>query len=147
MGTNTEIKLASIDQTSDIKDLLAHSDLPHEDIARHFQHFHVAIDEDRVIGTIGLETYGASGLLRSLAVLAPFRGQGHARRLYEQLESYARAEGVTALYLLTLTAVEFFVKVGFVEIDRHAVPDEIKNTREFTVVCPSTATCMMKRLV
>lgn len=141
-----EITPASPDQEWIIKRLLADNDLPSQDVSCHLEHFHVAVIRGEVVGAVGAELYGPVALLRSLVVSEPFRRQGVARQLYDCMESYTRARGVSALYLLTMSAAGFFRKIGFSEIGRETVPDKLKETQEFAVFCPSSATCMVKRL-
>ncbi len=83
----------------------------------------------------------------SLVVQEPFRGQGIARTLCDAMESYARATGVNALYLLTMLAAGIFRGIGFTEISKETVPAEVQQIQVFPVFCPSTATCMIKRLI
>ena len=75
-------------------------------------------------GVIGLQLLGRNGLLGSLAVDSLYRNQGVGKALYAKLVGYANLRGVTKLYLLTLTAQEYFSKLGFEKVDRivpHAV--------------------------
>lgn len=147
MMANLHINIAMPAQESLIKALLAQHRLPSDDIAHHLRHFHVADLHGRVVGAVGLEIYPPFALVRSLVVSQDLWGQGVARQLYKRCESYARRQGATSLYLLTLTAPDFFSKRGFVEIDRSSVPDEIRTTREFAEICPASATCMFKHLI
>jgi amino-acid N-acetyltransferase len=129
-----------------IRKLLMDADLPAEDFARHLQHFLVAKQGGTLIGVIGLEPYGEFGLLRSLVVTPPYRGQGLGKELCEKVFSCARELGLKELYLLTTTAEKFFPKLGFDPIDRDNVPAPIQATEEFSSICPSTAVCMVKKL-
>jgi amino-acid N-acetyltransferase len=109
-----------------IRKLLIDADLPAEDFARHLQHFLVAKQSGALIGVIGLESYGEFGLLRSLVVAFPYRGQGLGQKLCEKVFSYAHELGIKELYLLTTTAEKFFPKLGFNTIDRNNVPAPIR---------------------
>ena len=129
-----------------IRELLMDADLPAEDFARYLQHFLIARQDDTLVGVIGLEPYGKFGLLRSLVVPSPYRGQGLGRKLCERVFSYAREVGIKELYLLTTTAEKFFPKLGFDPIERENVPAPIQTTEEFSSICPSTAVCMIKKL-
>jgi amino-acid N-acetyltransferase len=129
-----------------IRKLLIDADLPAEDFARHLQHFLVAKRNSTLIGVVGLESYGEFGLLRSLVVALPYRGQGFGQKLCERVFSYARELGIKELYLLTTTAEKFFPKLGFNTIDRDNIPASIQATEEFSSICPSTAVCMAKKL-
>ena len=92
-------------------------------------HFIVARVGNAIVGTVGLEPVGDGALLRSLTVLEDYRNRTVATRLVEAIEKYARAHGVGAVYLLTLTAAGFFTKQGFHLIDRHAAPAEMQATQ------------------
>jgi amino-acid N-acetyltransferase len=89
-------------------------------VHEHFQHFLVARRVGRVIGSVGVERYGLSALLRSLAVAPEYRGQGLGRALVERPLQEAREQGVKRIVLLTETAPEFFPKFGF----RHIAGEE-----------------------
>lgn len=143
------VRIAPADRAQQpaIRALLARCGLPHADIGPHLRHFQVALDGEGLFGTVGAELYGPVGLLRSLAVSEAARGRSLGRRLCAHLESYAGAQGVKALYLLTETAAGFFAKLGFVEIARERAPDAIRATGEFVHLCPASATCMMKRVM
>jgi amino-acid N-acetyltransferase len=97
-------------------------------------------------GVIGLERFGAGGLLRSLAVAPEYQRRGLGHDLVGQLEHDARAEGVERLVLLTQSAEAFFRGLGYSVIDRRYVPDELKQSEEFRSLCPATAVCMTKAL-
>jgi amino-acid N-acetyltransferase len=124
--------------------LLRACGLPYQDIAPHLAHFTVARDGARVVGVIGLETHGSSGLLRSLAVAEDRRGEGIARRLYASLLGKAQQLGLADLYLLTTSAHGFFEMLGFRAVPRDSVPDAIRASEEFRALCPDTATCMAR---
>ena len=79
-----------------------------------------------LLGVIGLERFGAGGLLRSLAVAPGHQRRGLGEQLLAQLERDARADGVEQLVLLTQTAEPFFHRLGYSVIDRRYVPDEVK---------------------
>jgi amino-acid N-acetyltransferase len=124
--------------------LLEGCGLPHEDIEPHLGHFTLARSGGRLVGVIGLEVHGRDGLLRSLAVAEDHRGEGIARRLYASLLGHARGLEVERLFLLTTSANGFFEMLGFHVIEREVVPEAIRSTEEFRVLCPQTATCMVR---
>jgi len=134
------------DETEAIKTLLIEAELPNEDFAQHLKHFLTARQNGSLAGDVGLEIYGQSGLLRSLVVDATHRGQGVGVKLCEQIFAYAQGRDIKELYLLTITAADFFPKLDFSIIDRDSVPPAIQATEEFTSICPSTAVCMVKML-
>ncbi len=127
--------------------LLAASDLPDEDLtSSHLEHFFVAHDGNTLVGVVGAELYGNAGLLRSLAVAPAHRGDGVGARLTNTVEQYARRRGVSALYLLTTTAAEYFERHGYQRIERDVLPEPIQSTEEAARLCPSSAICMRKRI-
>jgi amino-acid N-acetyltransferase len=95
---------------------------------------------------VGLELYSNSGLLRSLAVATPARGRGLGKRLVAHAERYAQEHGVKELYLLTTTAEAFFSRLGYRRVERDAVPDAIKATREYSGICPASSAVMAREL-
>ncbi|TAK86449.1 MAG: GNAT family N-acetyltransferase [Betaproteobacteria bacterium] len=132
---------------SKVKELLAACNLPASDLeAADFEHFFGCGVEAEPKGVVGVELYGEVGLLRSLAVEEAARGHGCGTRLVKEAEKHAVANGVEALYLLTTTAEEFFRSQGYMKIERASVPEAIRRTSEFSTLCPSTATAMVKVL-
>ena len=126
--------------------LLERADLPTEDVhAQEVRLFHARADGE-VVGVGGLEVYGSAALLRSVAVPPSARGEGYGTALVDSLEERASALGVAEIYLLTTTAAEFFGNRGYEEIDRGEPPRSIRETREFSSLCPDSATVMRKQL-
>jgi len=135
------------EEESAVKDLIDACQLPTQDLAGEMlRHFLVARKGDRVVGVIGLEICGQHALLRSLAVAEDFRCQGIAARLTTFIARYAVSHGIQKIYLLTMTAKDFFAKQGYVELDRSQAPADIQATREFKDLCPDTAVCMYRAL-
>jgi amino-acid N-acetyltransferase len=126
--------------------LLAAERLPVSDLPETLENFFVAIDNESVIGVIGLETYDNYGLLRSLAVSEAFRDQGIARQLIENLENAAVALGIKEMYLLTETAPDYFTRNGYRRVVRLDVPSVLHQSSEFSHVCPQSAIVMKKQI-
>ena len=126
--------------------LLERESLPVEDIPTQLPDFFVIEDEGRIVATIGLEIYGKEGLLRSLVVEREFRNKSLATALLNQLLFHAGEKGIRKLFLITTTAESYFLKKGFKTIERDHVPTSIRSSREFGMICPSTATVMIKEL-
>ncbi len=132
-----------------IKQILNASGLEHRDIsALQLQHFLKAQDTNAstLSGVVGLELKGNVGLLRSLAVAEAYRRQGLATQLVSKIEEYARSKKIDTLYLLTLTAEDFFSARGYHKTDRKSAPPSLQETTEFKSLCPQTAVCMKKHL-
>ena len=126
--------------------LLGESDLPTEGVAETLGGFIVAEHDATIVGVIGVETCRQYGLLRSAAVRAAWRGRGLGRLLVERAIALAESRGFDALYLLTTSAEQYFPSFGFVQTEREAVPDAVRETAEFRSICPSSATVMTRPL-
>lgn len=132
---------------SDVKKLLIENQLPFEDLSQsNMEHFFGCGENNKATGVIGLEKYGTDGLLRSLVVSSKARGFGCGAELVNGLETYARSIGIDQLYLLTNTAEEYFRKKGYSKISREKVSEQIKRTKEFSELCPASATVMLKNI-
>jgi amino-acid N-acetyltransferase len=81
-----------------------------------------------------------------IAQVENFRCQGIAARLTNFIARYAVSHGIQKIYLLTMTAKDFFAKQGYLELDRSQAPAGIQATREFKDLCPDTAVCMCREL-
>jgi arsenate reductase (thioredoxin) len=130
-----------------VSQLLTSNKLPVEDIDKALPNFFVAVVNNQIAGVIGLEKYDHYGLLRSMATSALHRNQGIASKLVDALFKYAKAIGLKEMYLLTETAKEYFTKKEFIIIQRNQVPDAVKESPEFSHICPVSATVMNKSVV
>lgn len=95
-----------------------------------------------LIGVAGVECYAGDGLFRSAAVSERFAGRGIGATLTRNRLSWARHEGLRALYLLTETAAEYWPRFGFVRIERASAPDAILGSPEWAGGCPAGAVAM-----
>lgn len=125
-----------------VEELLADNDLPTDDVHRALDSLYLIVVDGRRVGVAGLEKHDELALLRSVAVEAAARGNGYGARACRDLLDRAADAGVSTVYLLTTTATGFFDRLGFERVDRAAVPDPIRATREFSELCPSTAVVM-----
>jgi amino-acid N-acetyltransferase len=127
--------------------LLHSQGLPALDITdEHLEHFFFTGSDGSPTGLVGIELHGADGLLRSLIVAESTRTRGIGSALVQHVEGYAAAHQVSALYLLTTTAEDFFERRGYRRVDRSLSPPRIKSTREFAQLCPANSAFMTKRL-
>lgn len=141
----TTIRSGQAADLSVVLTLLRDAKLPTDDItsARDL-HLWVLEAEQSVIGVVGMERFGASALLRSLAIAPDYQRQGLGQKLVASLERNARSKGIEQLVLLTETAEAFFRGIGYEVADRRHVADEIKQSAEFRSLCPASAVCMTK---
>ena len=131
-----------------IVSLLQGAGLPTDDLQlTNVDEFYVGHNGDeRVAGAIGLQSLGELGLLRSLVVHGSARGRGLGQELVARLESDASSLGLRELWLLTIDAQDFFARLGYAQCDRDSAPDAVRQTDEFSSLCPDTAYVMVKRL-
>ena len=127
-----------------IATLLGDLELPTDGVAEWLDQFWVAEHQDQVVGVAGMEQYGDSGLLRSVAVAQEWRGTGIGCTLVERVLEEGRAAGVRDVYLLTTTAEHYFPRLGFGCVDRQTVPAAMQASAEFTGACPAAAVVMRK---
>lgn len=127
-----------------IQSLLAKENLPCVDINCAKQVFIIAKANKKIVGCVGLEPYKNYGLLRSLTVKNDFRNKAIGTKLVKLMSAYACTQKIKKLFILTITAKDFFESKGFCQINRTAAPRLIKNSSEFKTICPKTAIFMEK---
>jgi len=117
--------------------------LPPDGVADHLDGFLLAEDQQgSLVGSIALEYYGETALVRSAAVVPDQQRSGLGSFLLGQICERARGTGVKRLVLLTTTAEDFFHERGFRVVNADAVNGPVQNSSEFQGACPDTATCM-----
>ncbi len=129
--------------------LLIINKLPIEDISENVMLFG-AFKGEKMLGIIGLEVLKEGnilrGLLRSTAVEIQARTHGIGTFLVAGLEKQAAQTGISELYLLTTSAENFFQKLNFEKIVRENAPLSLKQTGQFSDICPASATIMKKKI-
>lgn len=134
-----------ISALEEVTALLAESALPTTDItASSPLHFFGIRNRRSLVAVVGLELYPPFCLLRSLAVHPDFRQRGFARALVSFAESYAAAQGVASLFLLTTTARQFFLGLGYSPASRDLAPSAIQATTQFSSLCPAASAFLAK---
>jgi amino-acid N-acetyltransferase len=109
--------------------------------------FIVATDASRpgeLLAVAGLETCGKYALLRSVAVRPDLQHRRLGSDVVQHALREADSRGIQALYLLTLTAEDYFPRFGFRRIAREQVPEAIAGTLEFREACPASAVVMTR---
>lgn len=110
------------------------------------RHFFYLGSPTSPVGLVGVEFHGPDALLRSLVVLPEHRSRGTGARLVTRAEAYARDQGAAAVYILTTTAEHFFRARGYVTAPRTNAPVGIRETPEFSSLCPASSAFLVKRL-
>lgn len=139
-----QISPASAGDLSDILALLSEVNLPPDGVTENVSGFLVARDEQsRLVGTIGIERYGNTALLRSAAVTPECQKSGLGSRLTEDLLARATSEGVETVVLLTTTASDFFARrFGFCETSRDIYDEQLAGSSEWNLPRCSSAVSM-----
>ena len=141
-----EFRRATASDLAKVETLLSQSHLPLDGVADCIDNFIVAEAGGSIVGSIGMETHEGVGLLRSAAVSKPLQGRGIGRRLVEELIADAKGQGISAMYLLTTTAEDYFPSFGFEKIERDKVPSALEASPELQGACPASAIVMKKEL-
>ena len=137
------IRPAREDDITRVESTLRDSELPLDGLRDQFgDGYAVAEVNGELIGVEGIEVYGTDGLLRSAAVVSAWRGKGVGDALTRDRIEWARRRGLKSLYLLTMTAGDYWPRFGFRRADRDAAPEAMRHSPEFTEACPSTALFM-----
>lgn len=141
MQTGT-LRGATAQDITAIEMLLTEFDLPTAGISDHIEDFVVAEDGGRIVASAGIEVYGTSALLRSVAVDGRYRGRGLARTLVQHLLDRARQSEVRDAFLLTSTAPDYFARFGFTAIPDADVDPAVRRSKEFDSCCCAGAQAM-----
>jgi len=132
--------------TSDLIAALEAVGLPMDDVYEPDRRFYRFEDDAGLIGYGGLEQVGPDLLIRSIVVVDSRHGGGHGSAILSWLETRAAEQKATALYLLTTSATAFFQRHGYTALPRSAAPPAIAASRQFSTLCPASATFMFKEL-
>lgn len=141
------VRIQPVPELSEVVNLLRNCELPVSDIiSPHPPQFFGVRSGPALVAVVGLELYGAVALLRSLAVDPAFRRRGLGHELVAYAEQHAMRHGVQRAYLLTTTAADFFLRLGYAPLARDAAPSAIRHTRQFSELCPASSAFMSKPL-
>jgi amino-acid N-acetyltransferase len=141
------IRAAQAQDWPRVRSLLSGAGLPTIDLTPDsLTDFLVAADAGEVVGVVAVERCDVHGLLRSLVVDPAWRGTGLGRALVSAAEDAAARRELHSLTLLTQTAATFFHALGYHDSARTDAPGAVLATTEFTQLCPSSSTCLTKRL-
>jgi len=139
----TQHLVKSEKELDSVRDFLRVNQLPADDLKLDDSLYLTFYDSnEELVGSGGLEFYGDKALLRSVAVSQALRSQSLGKQIINDLLQHVKSRSIQEVYLLTQTAYYFFLKLGFSEINRDSVPEEIKSSTEFSQVCPSSARVM-----
>ena len=141
------MRIPRLEDVQAIEALLAESGLPTDDLSQQdLSLFRIEGTGNSLSAVGGLERFHNTALLRSVATAAAMQGQGIASRIVGELENIAVDEGIENLYLLTESAQRYFESKGYKVVERADVPGSIRESRQFSTLCPDSATVMYKRV-
>lgn len=139
------LAMADANDLDDVARLLAETALPTDDLRTAPARFYLGRVGGESVAVGGIEDCGPVGLLRSVAVLPNHRGKGLGAAMVAALVDIAAAD-YEALYLLTTDAAGFFDAHGFDPVAREKLPESVRETRQFSELCPDDAVAMHRRL-
>ncbi len=147
MNQTFDVRPAKQADLREVKTVLSECDLPLDGLDHQLEKVYCVAEVKReIVGVGGVEVYGRYGLLRSIAVLPNWQRKSIGEALVKDRLAWAKAKGISDVFLLTTAASRFFERFGFHSIDREIVPSEIKKSSEFSSLCPETAIVMKKTL-
>ncbi len=129
-----------------VKPILKAAGLPTDDLPEQLDGFLACGDPTRPDGVVGLQIFSTDALLRSLVVAETVRERGIGRKLVAAAEGLAVQRGVSRVFLLTDTAEGFFAALGYRSVDRQVAPEPIRNSRQFSELCPASAALMLREI-
>lgn len=136
------------DDLTQVRGLLASSGLPAAGLDDAWRTWVADADGTggRVIGSAALERYGEVFLLRSVAVDPAHRGDRLGEALVRAALRCADLElgRPATVCLLTGTAVGWFERFGFVDVDRSALPAAVGTSTQLRGACPDTARAYLR---
>lgn len=139
------MQISSNPTMAQVARLLGQCGLPSDDILpEYLPNFVLARDGESDVGVAGLQVFGLTALVRSVAVLPTHQSRRLGTKLLEAIEQRARSQGVKQLYLLTNDAQAFFVAHGYREFPRCSAPAEVQGCSQFGSSCCGAAALMVK---
>ena len=121
--------------------------LPTDDIKNASIEFMAIEIDNHVVACGALEKLIGCCLLRSVAVDEHHRKKGYAGVLTSALLEEAHTNNFGDVFLLTNDADGYFEKHGFVHASRETAPVAIKQSRQFSELCPDSAILMKHKVV
>ena len=141
------IRQATENDLDAVELLLAACELPVVRVAPHIKTFLVAeTDDKKLVGVLGMLADGDKALLRSFAVSSLQRKRGVGLALVRQMLAQLSEQHCTAAFLLTETAEQYFARLGFVVIERAAMPQALLVESGLDQACPCSSVCMQYKL-
>ena len=142
LNTTPTLRQATQADWPAIEALLVANKLPTDGAQAHLNTYLLAVSNGEIVGTAGAEVYGQIALLRSVAVALGLHKQGIGKLLLDRLIHEAQRRDIGTLYLLTVTAPEYFAQYGFKRGKIEDAPQALKASAELQGACPACAAFM-----
>ena len=142
LNKNITLRPAAPSDWPAIEALLLANKLPLDGAQAHLDTYLLAVSNGEIVGSAGAEVYGHIALLRSVAVAPGLHKQGIGKLLLDRLIHEAQRRDIARLYLLTVTAPEYFAQYGFKRGKIDEAPHALKASAEFQGACPACAAFM-----
>lgn len=142
LNKNLSLRPAGAADWPAVEALLLANKLPTEGARQHLPTYLLAVSNGEVIGCAGAEVYGDIALLRSVAVAPGLQRQGIGQLLVERLLLEATRRQIRRVFLLTVTAPEYFARYGFKRGSIDQAPEALKASAELQGACPACAAFM-----
>lgn len=142
LNKNVTLRQAGAADWPAVETLLLANKLPTEGASQHLATYLLAVSNGEVVGCAGAEVYGDLALLRSVAVAPGLQRQGIGQTLVERLLLEATRRQIRRIFLLTVTAPEYFARYGFKRGKIEQAPEALKASAEFQGACPACAAFM-----
>lgn len=130
------VAIANLIQPFAERDLMLRRPLPQ--VYETIRDFHVALQDDRLIGCAALHVFSLElGEIKSLAVASEAQGDGVGSALIDRCLTEARELGLRRVFALVLRE-SLFQRAGFVVVDRDSLPEKVWGE---CVFCPKFHRC------
>jgi len=136
-----DIRLAQLEETSRVAELVAAAGLPTAGLAQAWRTW-VAADRDRLLGSASLERLCGASEVRWVADRDLARGRGIGAQLVRV--ALAAVDPARPVALLTETAAGWFPRFGFHPVDRAALDPALAASAELAGACPATAQAFLR---
>lgn len=142
------IRELQTDDLGSLGSLLGQAGLPATDIDAVDWYALVGVSgREGLVAAGGLERCGDSLLLRSVVTHPSERGRGLGGDVVRQLHRAALESGRPDTWLLTETAAEYFaLHHGYRVVDRDGAPAGIRESGQFSGLCPASAVLMRRKV-
>ncbi len=122
-------RYATEEDWPEVEALLSASSISVEGIHEHITQYIVSRDKAGVLGCIGVDRYGTTGVLRVLAVAQRARSAGLGELLISAIVADVRLRGVESIVLQTTSAAGYFARLGFTPMNPADLPQSVRPAR------------------